>query len=84
MKPTWGPLPWPTTTSQPSAIIAATCSEVSWAATYWSRTAWCIRSLISEFPPIATTTSRLVMVSPQLIVSAMTAFWPWRRFSASS
>ena len=38
MNPTWGPLPWPIATSQPSWIIEAICQHVSPAAMYWSRT----------------------------------------------
>src|SRR6266702_3581423 len=55
MNPTWGPFPWPMATFHPSLIIDAMCQQVSPAAMYWSRTVWCSRSLISEFPPMATT-----------------------------
>src|ERR1051326_7693755 len=55
MKPTCGPLPWVTTTFQPSLIIARMWREGSCAARYWSITVSCLASLISELPPIATT-----------------------------
>src|SRR5438094_368809 len=57
MNPTCGPLPCVMATSQPSLIIPAMCQQVSPAAMYWSRTVWWNLSLISEFPPIATTAS---------------------------
>ena len=62
MNPTCGPLPCPMTTSQPPSIIEAMCAQVSLAAMYWSRTFWCITSLISELPPIATSASFLATV----------------------
>src|SRR6184192_4275331 len=61
MNPTCGPLPCVIATSQPSLIIPAMCQHVSPAAMYWSRTVWWNLSLISEFPPIATTASLFAM-----------------------
>src|SRR5207248_320270 len=63
MKPTCGPLPWVTTTFQPSLIMVAMCRQVSCAAAYWSGTVSCPASLISELPPIATTATRPFIVA---------------------
>src|SRR5437899_5510703 len=64
MNPTCGPFPWVMATSHPSLIIEAMCQHVSPAAMYWSRTVWWNLSLISEFPPIATTAVFLAMARP--------------------
>src|SRR3990170_3145975 len=55
MNPTWGPLPWPMATCQPSRMAEAMCTLVSPRAAIWSGTVWWRASLISELPPIATT-----------------------------
>ena len=86
MKPTCGPLPWAIATFQPSLIIVAMWRQVSPGGDVLVAHVWCVLSLISELPPMATTAVRLAIDdSPrQLMVSAMTAFWPCRRFSAWS
>ncbi len=65
--------------------------SVSAAARYWSSTVWWAASVMRLLPPIATTTRRcsvlrvrVSVMSGAHIVSAITAFWTWSRFSAWS
>ena len=57
MNPTCGPFPWVITSrtsgSRRRAVRWAQVCSMAW---YWSGTVWCDRSVMSEFPPTATTT----------------------------
>ena len=56
IRPTWGPLPWVTTTSQPSAAICATRSAAARAARYISSYVSSAPRRSRALPPRATTT----------------------------
>src|SRR5574338_648159 len=62
MNPTWGPLPCPMATCQPSLMIDAICPLVSPRACIWSGMDMCWASLMRELPPMATTRIRFDMV----------------------